>query len=144
MHVTVTAEAMKSVRRMIVGYGGFAIVAEVVEVPGVDDLARERVGRPEALDQERDEGGDVDEEERGDRGRDLPERLRTRAGARRNARASGGLPRGGSPPSHVPRPGPASYPLICGQAVVQARRSVQFFLPLPQSAIGVFQNLIEW
>ena len=38
---------------------------------------------------------------------------------------------------------PACYPLTWVQAVVQARRSMQFFCPLPQSATGVFQNLIE-
>ena len=37
----------------------------------------------------------------------------------------------------------ARYPLTWVQAVVQARRSMQFFFPLPQSATGVFQNLIE-
>ena len=33
--------------------------------------------------------------------------------------------------------------LTCVQAVVHALRSVQSFLPLPQSATGVFQNLID-
>ena len=43
MHVTVTAEAMPSVRRMIVGYGGVRDRAEVVEVPRVDHLPGEGV-----------------------------------------------------------------------------------------------------
>ena len=49
MQVMVTADAISRVRRMIpVGYGACADLAEVVEVPGVADLPREGVGRPEA------------------------------------------------------------------------------------------------
>ena len=111
MQVTVTAEAMPTVRRMIVGYGSFDERAEVVEIPGVDDLAREVVDRPEALDQQRDERSDVDEEEGGDAAARSARTSSAPAAATRAGRASGGLPGEGSPPSDAqgqPPPAPAS------------------------------------
>ncbi len=91
-----------------------------------------------------DERGDVDEEERGDRGRDLPERLQARpAPGEPGERAEGSPARGALRYTCCVASTGRPYPLICCQAVVQAFRSVQFFWPLPQSAIGVFQNLID-
>ena len=128
--------------------------AEVVEVPGVHDLAGERVGRPEALDEQRHERRHVDEDERRHRRRDLPQRLQSRPapgeagnGRRAPRRGEPSVSSAGSTATRCSaldlspgcRPGPEIHAVLLAVAAIGDRR-----LPELDRAVVAFRRVRQY
>ena len=112
--VAVTAAAIQTVRQITPPERpALEDLAEVVEVPRVDDLPGERVDAPERVDEERRERGDVDQRHPGHgRQRARASRAQPAVTPERQRQAAAGPPQGGPAADGVRR-----YEITSFQAV---------------------------